>query len=551
MVPCAKSHSIWLLVLLLPLPILSAQDCVDIQNYDFTYFTLDPNPGQSAPTNWSWAVGRSTGNTGKASQILAERGVTLQNPPGTSRFLQLHQFFDIVSDGENPQLYELEALDVVTTGDPSPANAYVKLASVDEATGTPEFSDKYRLILPAFPNTEHGSLLGYVFLEAGRQRVSFFYDGLGTMSFGSICAKRADVNIVDSLIKFINRHYSYFDVRGPSRVEFLSQTKTLQSSVTSGDLTTLEAAQQVLGSLTRTDPHVYLVTANGTVIPPPGVEVMELSQLWDSSVAVPYGRLKDPQTWEVAGRNALAMAGLIDIGQSGRLGVYFLLTSLAEADSIYNEIRQAVVQLLSQTDGYEIILDLRYNPGGDEVQGLKILQDILSAGSVNPVATKSIYYATNSFRIDPEDSSRFYEIKRSPVDVPAKSRTRMTVLTTRNCVSSCEGFVLALKEAGATLVGENTAGASGNPQPFTIPNVGEAFISTWKAGDANGVPFEVSGIAPDIEVSEFVDSEYDPVLDAAIRHMENTGANADSASVDSQCNLAAMFALACLVSLFI
>uniref|UniRef100_A0A7S3KYM6 Tail specific protease domain-containing protein n=1 Tax=Amphora coffeiformis TaxID=265554 RepID=A0A7S3KYM6_9STRA len=545
-------------LLLLPL-FVAAQDCTDIQNYDFGNFTMDATLGQRVPTHWSWAVGRSLGHTnnnGQATQLLANgRGLTLQNPIYTTQFLQLHQFFFVDDDDDDSStdgthLYELEALHVVTTGDPLD-NAYVKLATVDETTGTPEFSDQTRLILPTFPNIVHGSLLGYLLLEAGpaRQRASIFYDGQGTMSVESLCAKRIeDSRMIDALIKFINRYYSYFNVRGPSRNDFLAQTDTIQSNVTSGDVTTLDAVQQVLGALTRSDPHVYLVTNNDTVIPPLGFQAMELSPLWDSSFAVPYGRLKERQTWK-DGQNTLAMTGLLNM--SGRRAVYFLLTSLAQDDSFYEEVSQALVQLLSQAKQYEIILDLRHNPGGDEVQGLKIMYDLLSAGSDNPSDIQSVYYATNSFRIDPEDENRFYEIQRAPVDVPVQSRTRMAVLTSRNCVSSCEGFVLALRQAGAILVGENTAGASGNPQPFLIPNVGKAYISTWKAGDVNGVPFEASGIAADIEVTAVVSADDDPVLDAAVQYMENSSETADSASVDSQTSLVALFTFAGLVALLL
>lgn len=228
--------------------------------------------------------------------------------------------------------------------------------------------------------------------------------------------------------------------------------------------------------------------------------------------------IQKPQYWR-SGRSTLALLGSIQI--DGRTCVYLLLTSLAGDPAVYPEIREAMRQRLAEADDDKMILDLRYNSGGDEARGLEFLQDIMSVGSTSPQDTEPLYYATNSFRLDPEDASRFYEAKRSPVQVVVKSSIRMVVLTSRNCVPSCEGLILALQAAGATLIGENTAGASGNPQPFPVPAVGEVFVSTWKAGDKNGVSFEVTGIAPDIIVNETATTTQDPILERAIEYLES------------------------------
>lgn len=169
-----------------------AQGCADIQNNDFADWAADPNSlEQEIPEGWSLAVGRvqktpgtSSTNGVETTRVVQQQdgGVTLRNTPSTTHFLQLHQFFTF-SDGTT-ELYELEVKDVMTTEDPAPRNAYVKLATLDETSSNPEFEDRDQLILAPFALQSHGSLLGYQFLESDLQRVSIFYDGVGSMMVG-------------------------------------------------------------------------------------------------------------------------------------------------------------------------------------------------------------------------------------------------------------------------------------------------------------------------------------------------------------------------------
>jgi len=88
----------------------------------------------------------------------------------------------------------------------------------------------------------------------------------------------------------------------------------------------------------------------------------------------------------------------------------------------------------------------------------------------------------------------------------------------RYCMSSNESFILMMKAAGATLVGERTYGSSGNPKPHELANGVTIFLPSWKDMLPEGSVLEGVGVAADVEVktqpAEF--EKQDPVLDKAL-----------------------------------
>jgi len=80
-------------------------------------------------------------------------------------------------------------------------------------------------------------------------------------------------------------------------------------------------------------------------------------------------------------------------------------------------------------------------------------------------------------------------------------RGRVAVLVGPGTVSSCESFVMMMRQApGCKLIGARTAGASGNPKPVDLGNGVVAFIPSWQDLDLEGGCIEGRGIAPDIKV---------------------------------------------------
>ncbi|MHC4574764.1 MAG: S41 family peptidase, partial [Planctomycetota bacterium] len=96
----------------------------------------------------------------------------------------------------------------------------------------------------------------------------------------------------------------------------------------------------------------------------------------------------------------------------------------------------------------------------------------------------------------------------------------VVVLTGPGTVSAAEDFVVALHACGrATLVGEKTAGTTGQPLIIKLPRGGKARICTKRDTYPDGREFVGIGVIPDIEVhptQESIAAGQDAVLEKAV-----------------------------------
>ena len=156
-----------------------------------------------------------------------------------------------------------------------------------------------------------------------------------------------------------------------------------------------------------------------------------------------------------------------------------------------------------------IIIDVRANSGGSEAKAIRFA----ACFAVQPV-----HYALHFERRNGRLSGP-HERWLMPQHVIAPYRGRVAVLIGKGTISSCESFVLMMKQLpNCTLIGENTAGASGNPQPLDLGNGVWVYIPSWMSFSPHGTLLEGRGVSPDISVawrpSAF--STYDPVLEKAL-----------------------------------
>ncbi|MDP6600925.1 MAG: S41 family peptidase [Phycisphaerales bacterium] len=89
------------------------------------------------------------------------------------------------------------------------------------------------------------------------------------------------------------------------------------------------------------------------------------------------------------------------------------------------------------------------------------------------------------------------------------------------CMSSNEAFVLMMRAAGATTIGEVTAGSSGNPKPYPLGNDVTVFLPSWRAMTLDETVIEGVGIAPDIEVP--FKAGNDAPFDRAVQFLREEG----------------------------
>jgi carboxyl-terminal processing protease len=99
-------------------------------------------------------------------------------------------------------------------------------------------------------------------------------------------------------------------------------------------------------------------------------------------------------------------------------------------------------------------------------------------------------------------------------------RGRVVILTDAGCNSACEDFVMPFKDNGrATLVGETTAGSTGQPYMLDLGSDLMAIIGAKRERFPDGSVFEGVGIQPDVAVVPRIDdlrAGQDPVLERAI-----------------------------------
>ena len=111
-------------------------------------------------------------------------------------------------------------------------------------------------------------------------------------------------------------------------------------------------------------------------------------------------------------------------------------------------------------------------------------------------------YARAKVRAGP-DRNGFRETPARHIapSIPAPYVRPVICLVGPGCVSSGEGLALMMKALDhVTLIGQPTRGASGNPQPVTLPNGVKVWYSRWVSMEADGTPIEGRGVQPDIVV---------------------------------------------------
>ena len=185
---------------------------------------------------------------------------------------------------------------------------------------------------------------------------------------------------------------------------------------------------------------------------------------------------------------------------------YLVIGSWAQKTARDIEAAAKWIDELSPDD--TLILDIRFNSGGSEGLAKKIAGRFVE---------RSVVYAGHLNR-DTSSPSGFSKIKtRTLKPIRPGFRGRTVVLMGPVNMSSCEAFLLMMKQAGAALMGEKSYGSSGNPKPVRLANEVTVFLPSWVALTPDGEPFEGKGISPDVHI-EFPDEpgDQDPLINAAL-----------------------------------
>lgn len=175
-----------------------------------------------------------------------------------------------------------------------------------------------------------------------------------------------------------------------------------------------------------------------------------------------------------------------------------------------NEIDDAIAALGSV---HALIVDVRENGGGTNQLA------IAAAGRFAPISRLFGYVRIRNGPAH-DDFTGYIPETVSPSG-PRQFRGPVLVLTNRKVYSSAEDFVLATRALpNVTVIGDTTAGASGNPLVRELPNGWTFELSTWIEYTPEKQVFENIGLAPDVYVRAAMTdlvAGRDPILDMAMR----------------------------------
>lgn len=166
-------------------------------------------------------------------------------------------------------------------------------------------------------------------------------------------------------------------------------------------------------------------------------------------------------------------------------------------------------------DTWALVLDLRFNGGGDELRARSLAGRFLA---------EPVVYSKNRYRDGPahDDLGPVLDRTCEPRG-PWRYAAPIVVLQNGTTMSSAESFLLMLAQAPeARTMGQATAGSSGNPRRLELAGGIRVNLPRWLDLDPDGAPIEHVGIAPDLPVdadpAEYT-NEADPVVVEALRRL--------------------------------
>jgi C-terminal processing protease CtpA/Prc len=171
-----------------------------------------------------------------------------------------------------------------------------------------------------------------------------------------------------------------------------------------------------------------------------------------------------------------------------------------------------------------MILDLRYNMGGDDRNAYPIVSRLVDRPVLGSTWSTREYLPAFASWGQPEKSYQGDTLRIEP-STSRRYAGPLVVLTGPNTMSTSEDFLVPLDYSGrALLIGEVTAGTTGNPVNASLP--GGAILRVCSKRDTypDGSQFVGRGIEPDILVHPSVAgirANRDEALEKAIEVLDN------------------------------
>jgi carboxyl-terminal processing protease len=179
--------------------------------------------------------------------------------------------------------------------------------------------------------------------------------------------------------------------------------------------------------------------------------------------------------------------------------IYYIKISNFGSEKVVQEF-QKTFDRMDFTGIQGIILDVRYNPGGNSTYAYRLVS-FLTDQPLKAAKWKSISYVP-AYRSWGHPTGW---IEDGPSIIEPREGERYTgplvILTGPGTYSTAEDFLVPLKYSGrAVLVGEKTAGSTGNPISVPLPAGGRFMVVSKRDMFPDGRDFVGIGISPDVPV---------------------------------------------------
>ncbi len=200
--------------------------------------------------------------------------------------------------------------------------------------------------------------------------------------------------------------------------------------------------------------------------------------------------------------------------QWGRKGAVGYLAVSGLSDPKLPDEFDAALESLKDTKG--LVVDLRFNGGGDEILAQKV------AGRF---ADRERVYSVNRYRSGPGHDDLGEKLERIfPPRGPWRYERPVVVLWGRVTLSSAESLALMFAQCPqVTTMGEPSGGSSGNPRPLALSCGITVNLPRWLDMDPAGNPIEHVGVKPEKPVAadpRELKAGRDPVLQAALKRFQ-------------------------------
>jgi carboxyl-terminal processing protease len=182
-----------------------------------------------------------------------------------------------------------------------------------------------------------------------------------------------------------------------------------------------------------------------------------------------------------------------------------------------------------------LILDVRRNGGGNSGYGSQILGYLVAkGGDVESARTRLYRPAYRAWGMGEDWHTDTWTVDAKP---GAGYSGRTVVLTGPGTFSAAEDFAVSFDMLGAgIIIGEPTAGSTGQPLFFSLPGGGSARVCTLQCRYADGREFVGVGVQPKIRVSPTLAdfrAGKDTVLEAAEAYLRGLASSKSGRSDDA------------------